>query len=98
MVFDRDADDLIGYLVDINTEGMMIISGDPIENNTTYHLRMVFPARVAGERQLDFDAKSIWSREDIKPGYYHAGFEMLNLSQMQVETIEQLIAEFGTRE
>ena len=39
-VFDRNTDKLFGHIVDITTEGVMMIGEKAIETNTVYQLRM----------------------------------------------------------
>ena len=98
MVFDREADELMGYLVDISGDGIMVITQESVDPNTVFHLRMIFPAKIGGRRHLDFDAKSLWCRDDVKAGYYHSGLEFLDVSQEDRDTIELLIDEFGSRD
>ena len=98
MVFDRDADELMGYLVDISSIGIQLIGSEAVPVGQDYHLRLIFPAKLAGARQLDVDVRSIWCREDIKPGYAHSGFELVNLDQSNVDILELLIDEFGSRD
>ena len=98
MVFDRDADELMGYLVDITPIGIQLISSEAVPVGRDFQLRLIFPAKLAGNRQLDVDARSVWCREDIKPGYAHSGFELVEPDQSKVDIIELLVDEFGSRD
>ncbi len=42
-VFDRDTNEMIGHLVNITTEGIMLISDQTIDLDKTFHLRMLWP-------------------------------------------------------
>lgn len=94
-VFDRNTNQLIGYLVDITPEGIMVMSENPIETDTTYQLRMVFPIEILGRKELNFDATSIWCKKDV---FYDAGFELVDTSREQVGVIKHLIDRFGFRD
>ena len=96
MVFDRDTGDLAGYLVDITTEGIMLMSRDPIEAGVTRKFRMLLPAKIRGSLEVAFDARSVWSRRTIPSGLYEIGFRLLGVSEEDMDTIRSLIDEFGT--
>ena len=97
-VFDRNNDALIGHLIDITSEGAMLISEDPIETNTIFQSRMVLPEEKQGSREITFDARSVWCKKDINPDYYATGFQLLNAAPQDVEVIEWLIEKFGFRD
>lgn len=95
MVFDRNTDEITGYLVDITPEGIMLTSKNPVELNTTFNLRMLLPDKIKGSRQIAFDAQSIWSRKDTTRGFYETGFKMLEIGNGNSEAIQILIKVFG---
>lgn len=94
-VFDRNTNELLGYLVDITPEGIMLMSEEPIETDTVFQLRMIFPVEVSGRKQLDFEAESVWCEKDV---FYDTGFQLLDVSQEQIEIIKYLIGRFGFRD
>lgn len=97
-VFDRNNDRLIGHLVDITTEGAMLIDEDPVEINTIFQAKMVLPEKVEGSREIAFDAECVWCRKDVNPDYYAIGLQLRDISPKDVEIIEYLIDEFGFRD
>ena len=94
-IFDRDSGELLGHLVDISTGGMMIISEQPLETRKRFRLRMVFPEKLLGKENFDFEARSLWCKPDLNPSFYDIGFSIENLSPEVIQTIEQLITEYG---
>lgn len=94
-VFNRNNNNLIGYLVDITPEGVMLISEDPIKTNITFQFKMDLPTGIGKLKQLDFEAKSIWCKTDINPNFYDTGFQLLNVASNDIEIIENLIDSFG---
>ena len=97
-VFERNNDQLIGHVVDITSEGAMLISEEPIETDTVFQCRMVLPEGMEGSREITFDAKSVWSKKDINPNYYATGFQMLKAAPKDLDTVERLIVDFGFRD
>jgi len=94
-VFDRDTVNLLGHLVDITSEGVMVISENPIEVGKIFHMRMILPKEIIGKEQISFDAVSKWSAKDVNPSFYDTGFEFQDVSRENIKIISQLIEDFG---
>ena len=94
-VFDINTDQVIGHLVDITTEGFMIMSEEPLEINTIYQLRIDLPEEILGSRQITFEAKSIRCEKDVNPDFYNTGFLFKNINPNYFLTISQLVDQFG---
>jgi hypothetical protein len=97
-VFDKNNDQLIGHLIDITTEGVMLISEKPIKPNSDFQARMVLPTGIEGHKPVLFDARSVWCHRDVNPHFYATGFQLTGISQEDVETINRLIDKFGFRD
>lgn len=93
-VFDDKTDLLIGHVVDITVDGIMLISQEPIELNTSLGLRIELPAETRGKSQLKFKAKSLWSKKDVNPDYHCTGIKLLDVSADDLKTIKRVIARF----
>ena len=90
-VFDYGTNELIGHLFDVTSEGIRLISEQPIATGRDYHLKMDLPGDAD---TLVLSAHSVWSKEDIKPGFWDTGFQLLETSDKTKTRIEHLIAEF----
>ncbi len=97
-VFDSKTDKLIGYLTDINPEGIMLISEKPIKLKKKFHFKMVLPLGIKERKPLDFDVFSRWSERDINPDFFQTGFQLLNVQQKDIVLIESLIDDIGFRD
>ncbi|MEW5725651.1 MAG: PilZ domain-containing protein [Thermodesulfobacteriota bacterium] len=93
-VNDRLSGQTVGRLVDITTEGVMLISSYPIETNRVYQMVMTLPQEMEGAREIAFDAKSHWCRKDVNPDFYVAGFQFVTVSPEDVLTITDLIRQY----
>lgn len=97
-VRDRHTSQAIGHLIDINQEGMMLLSEVPISCDRIFHLQMLLPEEVVGMTSWEFDAKSLWSKPDVNPNLHTTGFHLLNVLPEDVGMIECLIDDYGFRD
>ncbi len=93
-VFDYDTKDLLGHLVDITTEGIMLISEKPIPQDKNYRLLMTLPREISGVTEVSFQAKSKWSQKDVNPDFYDTGFQLSDIDERHAHIIERLINDF----
>jgi PilZ domain len=97
-VLDRNTSQVLGHLIDINEQGMMLVSETPIPIKEVFHLQMILPEEIAGTVNWNFDAKSLWSEPDINPMLCKTGFQLLDVHPEDVGTIECLIDDYGFRD
>ncbi|RPI87745.1 MAG: PilZ domain-containing protein [Chloroflexi bacterium] len=97
-IFDRRNGALIGYLSDITTEGMMVISEVPLEKDIVHRFRMDLPEDIFGKGHMDFEALCVWNRQDVNPNFYISGFELKDLNDTDKNVIERIIDSYGFRE
>jgi PilZ domain len=88
----------VGRLVDITTEGIRLVSEEAILTDSTFEFRIILPEGFEDGEYLDIDAKSVWSKRTANPKLFEAGFMLINGTDEQTETIENLIAETGFSE
>jgi len=92
-VYERDTDRFFGCLVDITTEGVMVISETPIEVDTSFHFRMDIPDEVRGATKVEFDARCKWCELGENSNFYDTGFQIEDISPDNVEILEFLLEE-----
>ena len=94
-LFDIDADQLLGNLVDITTEGLMLVSEHPLEKGEQYHLKLVLPKKVLGKKAIDFRGRCLWCQEDVNPGLFAAGLQFTQITGEDQLVIEVLVRRHG---
>jgi len=94
-VFDGISSRVVGHIVDISSEGIMLITDEPITVQEEYRLRMRFPGTGSSQEELIVDAVCRWCREDENPEFYIAGFQIQDLPADAASFLQGLIAEFG---
>jgi hypothetical protein len=95
---ERASGNLIGYLVDISTEGIMIMSEHPIEVGTVLELKIMLESEMSAKQYLYFDVKTLRSEKSINGSTYDVGCKLLNLSPEDFREIEMIIDELGFRD
>jgi hypothetical protein len=96
-VFDRDNFRLLGYLADIHTEGMSLISENLPEVDKTHSIRIILPEDFNGQDEIHFSAKLLWRSPYINPLFYQAGFKIQQIEKIYVQLLESLIHNYGFR-
>ena len=95
-VFDAKSGNLLGHLVDINDEGIMLMSNKPIEVGKVFHLKLTLPTEDdSNSEELIFDAKSLWCKLGPNNEIFDTGFQLEGASAMVRATIRELIREMG---
>lgn len=94
-VYDDDANELLGHLVDVTITGLKLVSKQRIPTNRNYHLRMMLPEGYFSQKDLYFEAKSMWSSNDINPDFYDTGFAAPKLDQNTQEIISGLVSQIS---
>ena len=78
-IFEEETKNFVGRLININKDGMMLESHEPIEIKKRYRLSMELPNGLVGKPKIIFDAKSVWCKKDSGFESYKAGFQLQNL-------------------
>ncbi len=97
-VLDRNSGQLIGQLIDITTEGVKLISENPIDPQTFLQLRMLLPEEINRKSEICFDVESLWCKRDINPNFFSIGFVFVDILQEDVNIIKNLIYDFSFRD
>ena len=94
-VYDDAANELLGHLVDLTTTGFKLVSKQRIPTNRNYRLRMMLPAGYFSQKDFYFEAKSLWSANDINPDFYDTGFTAPKLETKAQNIILDLVSQLG---
>lgn len=94
-VWDLQTNELLGHIVDITTDGVMLISEKEIAVDKRYDLEIRWHNPEDEFQKIRFRAQSRWSSNDVNPDFYDTGFELLDPSEEVLEPIRQMIMEYG---
>ena len=88
----------VGFLVDISTEGIMIMSENPIAVGTLLELKIMLDSEMSAKQYLNFDAQALRCEKSINGSTYDVGCKMLNLAPEDSREIEMIIDELGFKD
>lgn len=94
-VVDRTNDRLLGYLVDMTTDGALIVGNLPLKINNKFLLRIDLPDSYGEIPQLDLEARAIWCSPDDDPELFRTGLQLINIENSNEAVLERLINEYG---
>jgi hypothetical protein len=94
-VFNADNGELLGHIVDLTTDGLMIISESCVAINQHCRLKMEVPIDNEIIKSIELEAKSLWSKKDINPHFYDTGFKLIEPSREAIKAITLLIEELA---
>jgi len=94
-VWDSDTKKLLGHVVDITTEGLMLISDEPIELNKLFNLEIQWQGEDDKVKHICFEAESRWECKDVNASFYDTGFKILDQAAEVLTPIRDVIGEYG---
>jgi len=97
-VYDLKTGKHLGYLGNMTTDGIMIISEEPVDDNLHANLRIDVPVNLYKKSELKFEAISLWCEPDIDPKYYNIGFKITKIRPEDLTLIEKLVHDYTIRE
>lgn len=77
-VFNRFTDKPLGFIGNLSETGLMLISPYPLMVDARFEMRLKIPGQHGQLRCVDFTATYRWSCEDVTPGSFDSGFEMVS--------------------
>jgi hypothetical protein len=94
-VYDSLRDVYIGRLVNIHTEGLMIIGDAPLEEDKLYKLDLHLPSYVNGRNTIHLGVDCLWTRHADYNGKHWAGFKIIDISPQGAADIAALVDVLG---
>lgn len=92
-VFDEATGDLAGHLDNITTEGMMIAGNKPVEPDTNFKFRIIFPSKVDDRKHIVVDATCSWCNKDENAGFCETGYKFQSISFDIIDRVQKFAKE-----
>ena len=93
-VSDQHTNAILGKVVNISAEGLMVISNEPFTTGAVYELDLKLPRLIKGHSKVSFGAEVVWSTPASQPGSHWSGFRIIDVSENEVLTIDELILDW----
>lgn len=97
-VYDTEAQQQIGNLVDLTPKGAMVVSENPLTVDKIFHLKLELSEDVADKPFLEFSAKSLWCKPDVEPHFFNTGFKILTLASEDIQIVQRIVEVYGFRD
>lgn len=85
----------VGQVLDIQTDGMLMMSQEPIPDGQFAKYKIELPESMNGVSEIVVEAESVWSSKDFDPGLYNTGMQFIRISDADIERIKILISDYG---
>jgi len=86
---------VLGSLGDITAAGIMLVSDEPISEDTLFPVKLSLPEEADEELVIVFNATSIRCQQTIHENIYFTGFKIENLDEENQQKIEHFISEYA---
>jgi len=86
----------LGLAVNLSSEGIMLLTPEPIESNLVYQLELKLKKPLRGHGFLQIGVESMWCSSSNERNHYWAGFRVIDISLETIELIESLIDSWET--
>jgi hypothetical protein len=97
-VSDQHTNTYLGKVVNISAEGLMLLSSEPFAPASIYQLDLKLPRLIKNHSKISFGAEAVWSSPAAQPGSHWTGFRIIDASEEDVMTIDELILDWHVME
>ncbi len=80
----------LGKVVNISAEGLMLLSHEPFNTGSVNQFDLKLPHLIKNHSKISFGAEVVWSTEAAQPDSYWTGFRVIDISEENVLTIDEL--------
>ena len=93
--YDANEGSTLGTLVNITTQGLMLVGQVPIADRSVYQIDMLFPLPNGEHEKLSFGAESLWCSRATEEHYW-TGFQIIDISEESTKSILELTEDWAT--
>jgi hypothetical protein len=94
-VYDALRDVYLGRLVNIHTQGLMLVGDVPLEEDRLYELDLHLPSESANKQVVRIGVDCLWTRAADQNGKHWTGFSIIDSTPHAAEEIHKLILSWG---
>ena len=94
VMFDRTTGGNVGRLINISLDGFKLSTRLSIDPGTRFSLSMVLPEQLQGVTTLSLEGRCVWSQEQDRQNEYHAGFQIVEISDLHRSVLEMMMEKF----
>lgn len=95
---DRQTEENLGYLIDINVQGLMLAGKSAMPVGITRSIIIHLPRELKDQKVIFLKVTSIWSEFDPVLEKFKSGYQIVDHTPEEKEKIEILIKDYGFKE
>jgi hypothetical protein len=95
VIIDKINGGVFGELVNITTEGLMVMTDREIETQAIFQFALQLPEPIKGGDQIIVGADCLWCRSAENFSRYWAGFQIIDASEEAVAQLEVLLEQYA---
>ena len=92
-IYDIQRDIYLGRLVNIHTEGLMLIGDNSMKVDHLYQLELHLPVAIDGREKIQIGVDCLWARRSEDGQKHWAGCKIIDVSDQTLSDINSLIEE-----
>jgi len=81
-----------GRLVNISEEGLMILTFEPVAENSIFQLSLAFCDNEDACDPIEIGVECLWCSQGNNEGQFWAGFYIIDISEQDQERIRRLVS------
>ena len=93
-----DDDSRLGNLVNLTTEGLLLMGADPVAVGKELPLCIRWPGTDGENQEIHFQARSRWCQTLGNPAFHITGFAISRITTEELDRVLRLICTFGFQE
>lgn len=93
-VIDMDSNQLLGRLVDVTTNGLLMVGESELAANTRYRISITLPEKLADKETITLNARCVRSQKDPHSRYYYSGLQFEKVDPDDADIIDLLITRY----
>lgn len=95
-ISDHNTGSRLGQVVNVTTEGLLLISKKPIAVDAVFQMDMHLNESVGDVEKITFGATALWSSPARQAESYWTGFHIIDISPETSAIIEQMVNDWET--
>lgn len=84
-----------GELVNVSVEGIMVMTDKEIPTQSIYQLSLQLHSEIQGSSTVELGGDCLWCRKIENFHRYWAGFQIIDASDLALEQLQELIAQYS---
>ncbi len=91
---DRDSDEYMGYMIDVNICGFLLLNEHELPVNNTFRVDIELPKPIDGRSQVECRAVSKRCVKSSNPSFFEIGFEIIDIHPSERFVLEKAILRY----